>query len=154
MPFRISAYDNMYEGYSSAGTSTLRILSLSSYEPWRRFAADYKAGRKKDYYEEKRRWTDTLIRRAEEIIPGLDSMIEVLDSATPLTNWRYTRNPGGAIYGFEQSVNNAYIQRIDHRTPVKGLYLASAWSSPGGGFSGVLVGGQMAFQKIMEDWGG
>jgi prolycopene isomerase len=152
MPFRISAYDNMYEGYSSPGTSTIRILSLSSYGPWGKYAADYKAGRKRDYDEEKRRWTDTLIRRAEEVIPGLASMIEVLESATPLTNWRYTRNPGGAIYGFEQSVDNAYIQRVDHRTPINGLYLASAWSSPGGGFSGVLVGGQMAFQKIMEDW--
>jgi prolycopene isomerase len=154
MPFRMSFYDNIYEGYSRPGTSTLRILCLSAYEPWRRFETDYKAGRKKAYYSEKKRWTDSILNRVEAVIPGLSSMLEVKEAATPLTNWRFTRNTEGAIYGFEQSVENAYIQRIDNRTPIKGLYLAGAWSSPGGGFSGVLVGGQMAFRKIMEDWAG
>ena len=152
IPFRMSFYDNIYGGYSTPGTSTLRVFCLSAYEPWRRFETDYRAGRKKDYYKEKKRWTDCIMNRVEEAIPGLSSMLEVKEAATPLTNWRFTRNTEGAIYGFEQSVENAYIQRIDNRTPVKGLYLASAWSSPGGGFSGVLVGGQMAFRKIMEDW--
>ena len=152
IPFRISAYDNIYEGYSTPGTSTVRILCLSAYEPWRKFEADYKAGRKKAYYEEKERWANILTHRAEKLIPGLSSMTEVKVAATPLTNWRYTRNIGGAIYGFEQSVDNAYIQRMDNRTPIKGLYMPSAWSSPGGGFSGVLVGGQMAFRKMIADW--
>ena len=154
MPFRMSFYDNIYEGYSTPGTSTLRILCLSAYEPWRRFETDYRAGRTKAYYREKKRWTDSILNRVEEVIPGISSMLEVKEAATPLTNWRFTRNTEGAIYGFEQSVENAYINRIDNRTPIKGLYLASAWSSPGGGFSGVLVGGQMAFRKIMEDWAG
>ena len=117
--------------------------------------ADYRAGHKEAYNKEKERWTNILIRKAEEhVIPGLSSMIEVKEAATPLTNWRYTRNPEGAIYGFEQSMNNAYMNRIENRAPVKGLYLASAWGSPGGGFTGVLRGGESAFEKIMEDWGG
>jgi prolycopene isomerase len=79
-------------------------------------------------------------------------MIEVKDASTPLTNWRFTRNPEGAIYGFEQSMDNAFMNRIDNRTPVKGLYLASAWGNPGGGFAGVLRAGEQTFEKIMEDW--
>jgi prolycopene isomerase len=79
-------------------------------------------------------------------------MIEIEVAATPLTNWRFTRNTEGAIYGFEQSVDNAYIKRLEHRTPIKGLYLASAWCHPGGGFSGVLLSGQIAFREMMEDW--
>jgi prolycopene isomerase len=80
-------------------------------------------------------------------------MIEVKDSATPLTNWRFTRNSEGAIYGFEQSMDNAYMNRINNRTPVKGLYLASAWGNPGGGYSGVLRSGEITFGMMMEDWG-
>ena len=80
-------------------------------------------------------------------------MIEIEEAATPLTNWRFTCNTKGAVYGFEQSVENAYLKRIDHRTPIKGLYLASAWCIPGGGFAGVLLAGQLAFSKVMEDWG-
>ncbi|MGD2126745.1 MAG: NAD(P)/FAD-dependent oxidoreductase [Desulfobacteraceae bacterium] len=152
VPYRISVYDNIYEGYSQPGTSTLRILCLSGYKPWRRFEADYRAGRKKEYYKEKARWVRCLIRRAEQILPGLSEMIEIEVAATPLTNWRFTRNTEGAIYGFEQSVDNAYIKRLEHRTPIKGLYLASAWCHPGGGFSGVLLSGQIAFREMMEDW--
>ena len=152
--FAVTVYDNLFEGYSCPGTSTLMLLSLSGYEPWRKFEADYKAGRKEAYNKEKTRWTDILIRRAEEmLIPGLSSMIEVKEAATPLTNWRYTGNTDGAIYGFEQSMDNAYMNRINNRTPVKGLYLAGAWGNPGGGYTGVLRSGEETFQKMMEDWG-
>ena len=152
--FGITLYDSAFEGYSKPGTSTLKLLFLSGYEPWRKFEADYRAGHKEAYNKEKERWTDILIRRAEkEVIPGLSSMIEVKDSATPLTNWYFTRNTEGAIYGFEQAMNNAYMNRIDNRTPVKGLYLASAWGNPGGGYTAVLRSGQITFGKMMEDWG-
>jgi all-trans-retinol 13,14-reductase len=150
--FSVTIYDNNYEGYSEPGTSSLMLLFLCGYEPWRRFEEDYGKGVKREYRKEKDRWTDILIRRAEkEVIPDLSSMIEVKDAATPLTNWRYTRNPGGAIYGFEQSMDNAYMNRLDNRTPIKGLYLASAWGNPGGGFAGVLRAGEQAFEKIMKD---
>lgn len=153
--FTVALYDNLFEGYSEPGSSTLQILFLSGFEPWRRFEADYKAGRKAAYREQKAEWAETLIRRAEEtVVPGLSSMIEVREAATPLTNWRYTRNPEGAIYGFEQATNNAFFTRIQNRTPVKGLYLASAWGFPGGGYVGVLTGGQQASQNIVNDWGG
>jgi prolycopene isomerase len=150
--FSVTIYDNNYEGYSEPGTSSLMLLFLCGYEPWRRFEEDYGKGVKREYRKEKDRWTDILIRRAEkEVIPDLSSMIEVKDAATPLTNWRYTRNSGGAIYGFEQSMDNAYMNRLDNRTPIKGLYLASAWGNPGGGFAGVLRAGEQAFEKIMKD---
>jgi len=151
--FSVSIYDNIYEGYSRPGTSSLMLLFLCGYEPWRRFEGDYRNGKKEEYEKEKTRWTDILVNRAEkEVIPGLSSMIEVKEAATPLTNWRFTRNPEGAIYGFEQSMGNAFMNRIENRTPVKGLYLASAWGNPGGGFGAVLRAGELAFEQIMEDW--
>jgi prolycopene isomerase len=152
--FGVSLYDNVFEGYSKPGTSSVMLLALSGYEPWQRFESDYRAGRKQAYKKEKDRWVNTLITRAEEqMIPGLSYMIEVKEAATPLTNWKYTKNPKGAIYGFSQSMDNAYMNRIENRTPIKGLYLASAWGNPGGGYSGVIRAGQDAFQKMMEDWG-
>ena len=152
--FGVAIYDNIYEGYSSPGTSTLQLIFMCGYEPWRKFESDYRSGQKTQYNLEKARWADVLIRRAEkELLPGLSTMIEVKEAATPLTNWRYTGNTEGAIYGFEQSMNNAFMDRIENRTPVKGLYLASAWGNPGGGYAGVLRGGQLAFKAVMEDLG-
>jgi phytoene dehydrogenase-like protein len=135
--FGVTFYDSLFDGYSEPGTSTLHISFLSGYEPWRKFETDCREGRKQAYDREKERWSDTLIRRTEkELIPGLSSMVEVRESATPLTCWSYTRNIGGSIYGFEQSANNAFMNRIDNRTPLKGLCLAGAWGNPGGGYTG------------------
>ena len=50
-------------------------------------------------------------------------------------------------------MDNAFMKRIENRTPIKGLYLASAWANPGGGYAGVLRAGEMTFQNMMEDWG-
>ena len=151
--FGVSVYDNIFQGYSSPGTSTLQLLVFCGYEPWRKFESDYSAGNKSEYNREKDRWTNILIRRAQEqVIPGLSSEIQVKEAATPLTNRRYTGNPEGAIYGFEQFMDNAYMNRIKNRTPIKGLYLASAWGNPGGGYSGVFRAGQDAFLAMMKDW--
>jgi phytoene dehydrogenase-like protein len=80
-------------------------------------------------------------------------MIEVQEAATPLTFWRYTGNTHGAIYGFEQSMDNAFMNRIENKTPIEGLYLAGAWGFPGGGYAGVLRSGRKAFEQIMQDLG-
>lgn len=146
-------YDNYYKGYSKPGTSTVTIITMCGFQPWQRFESDYKAGRKADYKREKDRWTSILMKKVEEkAIPGLSSMVEVKEAATPLTNLYYTRNPGGAIYGFDQSVDNSFMKRIKNRVPVKGLYLASAWGNPGGGYTSVLKGGERTFKQVLEDW--
>ena len=121
-------------------------------KPWRKFESDYINGNKAAYNREKQRWAKILIERAEkEVIPGLSGMIEVQEAATPLTNWRYTGNTGGAIYGFEQSMDNAFMNRIKTETPVRGLHLASAWGNPGGGYAGAFRAGQSAFVAVMKD---
>jgi phytoene dehydrogenase-like protein len=151
----VTIYDNAYDGYSAPGTSTVQLLILSGYGPWKPFEDDYFAGRKKAYLKQKEQIAQALIDQAEKrVIPGLSSMIEVMEAATPLTNVYYTRNPEGAIYGYEQSMNNAYMNRLKNTTPYKGLYLASAWSSPGGGFQPCLDSGAQAFKALVKDWGG
>lgn len=151
--FSVTVYDNAFEGYSRPGTSTLMLFCLSGWEPWRKFEGDYVTGNRAVYEEEKERWSESLIRRAEElVVPGLSSLIETKVTASPLTNRAYTGNTEGAIYGFEQSMDNAYMSRIPNETPIKGLYLTGAWGNPGGGFGGALIGGAAAFNALTESW--
>ncbi|MBP7766014.1 MAG: NAD(P)/FAD-dependent oxidoreductase [Syntrophaceae bacterium] len=145
-------YDNLVPGFSPEGKSTMSIMFLCGYEPWRRFEKDYEAGRKDAYNREKNRVADRLIARVEEqLIAGLSGMIEMREAATPLSNRRFTGNTAGAIYGFDQTRENTFMNRLDVRTPVKGLYLAGAWSNPGGGHEGALLGGKAAFRSLVED---
>ncbi len=147
--FTVTVYDNAFEGYSQPGTSTVMLFCQSGFEPWQPFEEEYVAGNRTAYNQEKERWAASLIKRAEAlVIPGLSSMIETRLTASPLTNWAFTGNPGGAIYGFEQSMDNAYFTRLPNETPIKGLYLAGAWGNPGGGFGGALSGGRAAFTEL------
>jgi phytoene dehydrogenase-like protein len=149
----VCVYNNIAKELAPPGTTCLSITFITGYEPWKRFEKDYFAGKKKEYNAKKKEITDTLIRRVEaELIPGLRTMIAAQDSATPLTNVRYTLNTAGAIYGLEQSMDNSFMTRISNRTPIKGLYLSSAWGDPGGGYTGVLLAGKKAFGLLMEDW--
>jgi len=147
----VTIYDNLYRGYSLPGTSTLSVMTLCGYEPWEKFERDYFAERKDAYALEKERLAQILIEKTEAlVIPELTSMIEVVEIGTPLTNIRYTGNYHGAIYGYNRQ--GARMKLLDVRTPVKGLYLASAWSH-GGGYTPAMMAGRHAVQALMEDWG-
>jgi prolycopene isomerase len=148
----VTIYDNLYQGYSLPETTTLSVMTLCGYEPWKKYATDYFAGRKKAYADEKERLARILIKKAEErVIPNLTSMIEVMEAATPLTNIRYTGNSQGAIYGYDRQ--GARMNLLNVRSPIKGLYLASAWSH-GGGYTPAMMAGRQAVQAFLEDWKG
>jgi len=151
-PIIIALYDNYYKGYSRPGTSTLTIMILSGYEPWRRFEKDYFSGNKEEYNREKMRIAQTLIKRVEEkAIPGLSSMIQVMEAATPLTNITYTKNPEGAIYGYPPNTKNAYMNRVKNSTPIDGLYLSSGWGYNPGSYYGGIMNGRDVCRLVMKD---
>ncbi|EFL52378.1 FAD dependent oxidoreductase [Solidesulfovibrio fructosivorans JJ]] len=150
--FSLMVYDNLVSGYSPSGCSSVSIMGLCGYGAWKEMEGDYLAGRKTQYNKKKQKLTDLLISLAEErAIPGLSKMIVMSDSATPLTNFRFTLNTAGALYGYNQSTDNSFMSRLSNKTGVPGLYLASAWGNPGGGFGGALLGGKSAFKSIAED---
>jgi phytoene dehydrogenase-like protein len=149
----ITLYDNIYRGYSPEGKNTINLLTLQGYGPWEPFEADYFAGRKTEYKKAKEKMAEVLIERAEKLLlPGLSKAIEVREIGTPLTNVRYTRNPRGAVYGWDQTVNNSGATRVGHSTPIKNLYLAGAWSRPGHGYGAVIPSGLECFAEIMKTW--
>ncbi|HTP12130.1 MAG TPA: NAD(P)/FAD-dependent oxidoreductase, partial [Bacteroidota bacterium] len=150
----VTLYDNIDAAYSPKGKNTVNILVLQGYEPWERFEKDYFAGNKEAYRKEKERMADILIQKVEErLLPGLRDAIEVKEIGTPLTNVRYTSNHRGAIYGWDQTVNNSGNTRVGHGTPIKNLYLAGAWSKPGHGYGAVIPSGLECFGEIVQTWG-
>ena len=91
-----------------------------------------------------------LIARAEEYLPGLSSHIEVMEVGSPRTMEHFTLNPKGTIFGWDNTPEQSMLKRLPQTTPVKNLYLAGAWTFPGGGQSAVLASGLMAAQRIIK----
>ena len=91
-----------------------------------------------------------LIGRLEKLIPGIRQEIEYYEIGTAKTLQRYTLNPGGVIYGYAQlPKQSGMLYRLPNRSPVKNLYFASAWSNPGGGFTGAILGGWFCAHEIL-----
>jgi len=149
-PYTIMVYDNVYPRFSPEGKTSVTILALQGYDYWAKFEDDYRKGSKERYMTEKERMTSILIGRAERIIPNLSRYVELREASTPLTNIRYTENYRGAIYGWDQTVEQSIKNRLAAETPIKNLYLAGAWTTPGGGFSGAMQSGFQTYQTIMK----
>jgi all-trans-retinol 13,14-reductase len=151
--FGITLYDNIYKGYSPKGKNILTLTISQGYDHWKEYEEDYLKGKKTAYKKEKERMANILIKRAEKaLLPGLSKAIEIMEIGTPLTNMRYTGNYRGAVYGWDQTLDNSMPRRMPITTPIKNLYLASAWTQPGGGYGGVIASGLMCFAEIMKHW--
>lgn len=142
----ITHYTGVDRAAAPAGGS---VLTLTTLAPWD-YADQWGTGGQRAGYRRLPRYqalkeqaAAALIARAEEHIPGLRQSVRYQEVATPLTNYRYTLNPGGAIYGSAKTVDNMYAARIGERTPIANLFLTGAWAA-GGGMSAALLSGQHA----------
>ncbi|MGZ5468010.1 MAG: phytoene desaturase family protein, partial [Candidatus Aminicenantales bacterium] len=153
--FDLTIYDNVSPGCSPKGKNTLNIMATQGYDYWKKYETDYFYGAKDAYNKEKMRLADILIDRVEKtLLPGLRKAIEVKEVATPLTNLRFTSNPRGAIYGWDQTVDNSGQRRFPQKTPIKNLYLSGAWTFPGHGYGACIPSGLACFAEVMKDWKG
>ncbi len=115
------------------------------------YAADWKGMDKKTYRKKKKETAEQLIERLEKVVPGISQIIEYQEVSTPLTIERYTWNPAGTPYGYAQTPEQSARKRLPVKSIVPGLYFASAWSSPGGGFSGAILSGYTCALKVLQD---
>jgi phytoene dehydrogenase-like protein len=83
------------------------------------------------YLQIKEQVADALVARAAAV-PGLADAIDHREASTPLTNFRYTRNPRGAIEGYENSPANSGLGWLPQQTPIRNVFLAGAWTNAGG----------------------
>jgi phytoene dehydrogenase-like protein len=107
-------------------------------------------------YGARSRWRagkDGLARRllgiAEHHFPGLGGRLEFVESGTPRTLERYTRNTDGALYGWELSPTQVGSGRLSGSTPITGLRLVGHWTQPGGGVYGVVSSGIMTARSVL-----
>lgn len=113
-------------------TLTIHCATWIDYENfWR---TDKNLERGKAYRAFKLQFADILIKRLEKALNvEIKHHIEVLEIATPVTFWRYTKNRNGSIMGASPTDKNIKNGLAHYYTPVKNLFLGGHWAEYGGG---------------------
>ena len=99
-----------------------------------------------DYKLRKDSIASCFIDRLNRLIPNIRDGIEYYEVATPKTINRLTLNPSGACYGYAPS----FRKRPSQKSSIKNLYFASAWTKPGGSFSGAMLSGYFCAKSILD----
>lgn len=108
------------------------------------------------YRRRKQELTDALIDAAEAALADelagerLRDHVVHLETATPLSQERYTRSTGGTSYGYEHSPDQSGSNRPQHRTEIEGLWLVGAGTASGHGIAGTMVGGVNCAGGILD----
>jgi phytoene dehydrogenase-like protein len=106
-----------------------------------------------EYHTRREQWMDALIAAVDREFPGFAGAVVQREMSTALTMHRELNTPGGAVYGFAPAVPPHGIPRFPSaRTPVDGLWLASAFLF-GGGFSGAMMSGAVAARMALARGG-
>lgn len=135
--FAMSSPSLVDSSLAPPGNHTLVLTTLAPYAI---------SGAPEGWREMKPLFTQCLVDRAEQLLPGLKAHIQVLDAGSPMTMERYTRNRFGSPYGWEQSLHQT---RPGPQTPIEGLHLVGHWTEPGGGVVSVLLSGYRLACRIL-----
>lgn len=146
-PFAILNYSMVDPKVAPAGKNVIVITAILPYD-WQN--GWYEKESYKKYKELKDQTGMVFVKRAEKYLPELSKHIEVFEVGSPRTMEHFTLNPGGTIFGWDNTLDQSLMKRLPQETPVKNLFLAGAWTFPAGGQSAVLVSGIMAADKIIK----
>ncbi|MCP5008050.1 MAG: NAD(P)/FAD-dependent oxidoreductase [Planctomycetes bacterium] len=98
---------------------------------------------------DKSRCTEIVLTKAVKILPDIKDRIVVLDSATPHTLERYTKNLNGAAFGWRQIAGLRSVPKHG----IHNLYIAGHWGDMGGGVLAAAYSGAKAALDILSKEG-
>jgi len=139
------------------GHTNLQIMTLvpREYALWNVAQGPHEAGSNRyhvdaEYRRRKEALADRLLGAAEAVLPGIGAHVVWKETATPITQERFTHSTGGTSYGIEFAIDQMGPLRMGPGTDVAGLYLAGASTPSGHGIGGVLRSGVIAASAILE----
>jgi phytoene dehydrogenase-like protein len=137
------------------GHTNLQIMTLvpHDYGLWNVAKGPAEGGRyhrDPEYRRRKAELAERLIATAEGVLPGIGQHIDWEETATPITQERFTHSTGGTSYGVEASCDQIGPFRMGARTEIPGLYLCGASTSSGHGIANVLRSGVVAAGSVLE----
>lgn len=105
--------------------------------------------RDETYQREKRRLTEMMLDAAQLALGDFRDRIVHLETATPLSQERYTWSTGGTPYGLARWGAGPGT-RPDVRTTIEGLFVVGQSTRYGSGVAGVMLGGVICAGQILN----
>jgi phytoene dehydrogenase-like protein len=139
------------------GCTNLQIMTLvpQEYALWNVERGPHEARSNRyhvdpEYRRRKQQLAGRLVEIAESVLPGLREHITWQESATPVTQERFTHSTGGTSYGIELACDQMGPMRMGPETDVAGLYLCGASTPSGHGIANVMRSGVIAASVVLE----
>lgn len=138
-----------------SGKASLILGASFPYNVFERFRTGPRL-RTGEYSEYKRGLVRNLIRTAEGLLPGLESAVEVVEAATPLTYEDWGHRHRGAIAGWTWSADyeRALGTKLLVETPVPRLLLVGIFAAADlflGGVPTSMYTARLAAERILEE---
>jgi phytoene dehydrogenase-like protein len=92
---------------------------------------------------------EMMVKKTEKALPDLKGRIQVIDTATPVTLQRYTKNHRGAAFGWRPVPGNF----MTNGHGLKNFHIAGHWSEMGGGVLAAAYSGAKAAAAILTKEG-
>ena len=133
----ISLWSKEDESLAPEGKAVVVIRTEAEHSHFVRFRVGWRK-RTADYGAYKTRLGRTLVKEAENLIPGLEDSTQIMDVATPLTFEDQGGRSGGAVAGWSWDYEDFQDEKPREliRTPIKGLFMAGYQA-----FSALFTGG-------------
>ncbi|MBN2801658.1 MAG: NAD(P)/FAD-dependent oxidoreductase [Deltaproteobacteria bacterium] len=139
----ISDYTDENAGTHNKGAGIVQILEPANGAAWTDISRE-------TYEDKKKKVIERILNKVSARFPRLKEHIKVLDLGTPRTMQLATRNPGGAVYGWAQSPDQADNWRFSGKSHIKDLYFTGAWArGGGGGYMGAIVNGRVTSHQVL-----
>lgn len=103
------------------------------------------------YLERKQQVEEAMVARVVKRWPWLADKIVLVESASPVTQVRYTGASEGTGYGLAATPEQFMKRRPGYRGPVAGLYLCGASTRAGHGIVGAMASGWNAAFRVSQE---
>lgn len=138
---------NFDQTLAPPGKTLLRVLFDADYTYWSKLKENPDG-----YVMEKKKTAEKVLAILDQRFPGLASLLEIVDVATPITWERYTGNWKGSYLGWQITEKTRPPFRMSKKLPgLESFYMAGQWVEPGGGLPPSALSGRNVIQLICRD---
>ena len=131
--------------FAPEGKSVIQVILETEWDYWKNLREN-----REQYETEKNKLAQDLIRRLEDVYPGITGQVETIDVSTPYTTWRYTLNDRGSPMGWLMT-KSTIMEQIPRTLPgLENFFMAGHWVLPGGGVPSSIYTGRNVIQILCK----